>query len=111
MDANDPKQIAPLEHALDDVRDFALRSPGVTKDSGELVRACGALARLLESYHGEGATPNARNQARALAATALLYLVRTDARTAEDIASPEFVQRLVKRRGLDWLLEEKGKKT
>ncbi len=109
MDPNDPKQIAPLERALDEVRDHAIRHVRIM-DSGELALVCEQLARLCREHHADGRGEQARTSARALAAAATLYLVRTDRRTAEDIASPEFVENLVKRRGLDWLLGEKGKR-
>jgi hypothetical protein len=109
VDPNDPKQIAPLEQALDEVRDHAIRQVRI-QDSGELALVLAELASLVRQHHADGRSEQARTSARALAATATLYLVRTDRRTAEDIASPEFVENLCKRRGLEWLLQGKAKK-
>jgi AcrR family transcriptional regulator len=109
VDTTDPKQMAPLEHALDEVRDHAVRQVRIL-DSGELAVVLEQLASLVRQHHADGRGEQARTSARALAATATLYLVRTDRRTAEDFASPAFVENLIKRRGLEWLLEGKGKK-
>lgn len=109
MDRTDPRQMAPLEHALDEVRDSIVHQPHAL-DSDRLVAMCEQLVSGLRERHAEGKTVLARTTARALAAAATAYLVRTDTRTAEDFASPEFVEGLIKRRGLDWLLQGKEKK-